>query len=248
MNSTEITILIFSLFGCFILLLGLFLFLFYRSIPTPPNLNSDIDISGRRSSTNGYTEFVEEYINKNHESFREKILYVRNNFLEEKAYQIKRIENSHILKFRKKFYLEKIKTMYDLNNVVFAVFSFYRQQTRYRQVNYVKHSYKVNNKVFILEYDYGSIVKTYKKLKAIDFETTTNKYSSNYQRKLMTKELREYIMRRDNYTCRRCGKYMPDRVGLQIDHIIPVSKGGKTVASNLQVLCSNCNAKKSNHY
>ena len=138
--------------------------------------------------------------------------------------------------------------MYDLNNVVFAVFSFYRQQTRYRQVNYVKHSYKVNNKVFILEYDYGSIVKTYNKLKAIDFETTTNKYSSNYQRKLMTKELREYIMRRDNYTCRRCGKYMPDRVGLQIDHIIPVSKGGKTDASNLQVLCSNCNAKKSNHY
>lgn len=62
----------------------------------------------------------------------------------------------------------------------------------------------------------------------------------------MTRSLREQIMKRDNYTCQLCGKYMPDEVGLHIDHIIPVSKGGKTVASNLQVLCSKCNGSKSN--
>lgn len=54
-------------------------------------------------------------------------------------------------------------------------------------------------------------------------------------------------MRRDNYTCQICGKYMPDEVGLHIDHIIPVSKGGKSIASNLQVLCSKCNGHKSNN-
>ena len=39
---------------------------------------------------------------------------------------------------------------------------------------------------------------------------------------------------------------VPDEVGLHIDHIIPVSKGGKTIKSNLRVLCSKCNGKKSN--
>ena len=38
---------------------------------------------------------------------------------------------------------------------------------------------------------------------------------------------------------------MPDEVGLHIDHIVPIAKGGKTVKSNLQVLCSKCNGKKS---
>lgn len=61
----------------------------------------------------------------------------------------------------------------------------------------------------------------------------------------MTKELRNKVIIRDNYTCQSCGKYMPDEVGLQVDHIVPVSKGGKTVLSNLQVLCSKCNGKKS---
>ena len=51
-------------------------------------------------------------------------------------------------------------------------------------------------------------------------------------------------MMRDNFTCRNCGKYMPDEVGLHIDHIVAIKNGGKTVESNLQVLCDKCNLSK----
>ena len=83
-------------------------------------------------------------------------------------------------------------------------------------------------------------------LEAIGYECTLRQYYSKNQRKLLTKELRREIMIRDNYTCQICGKYMPDEIGLHVDHIIPISKGGKTVPSNLQVLCSKCNGRKSN--
>lgn len=121
-----------------------------------------------------------------------------------------------------------------------------RRQTRYRQQNYHKTSYKVTVKDKKWTISYEDLRARYNRLRAIDFEAPLRSHKEKNQRKLMTPELRKKIMHRDNYTCQACGKYMPDEVGLQIDHIIPISKGGKSVESNLQVLCSKCNGKKSN--
>uniref|UniRef100_UPI0026214739 HNH endonuclease n=1 Tax=Fusobacterium sp. TaxID=68766 RepID=UPI0026214739 len=68
------------------------------------------------------------------------------------------------------------------------------------------------------------------------------------QRTLMTKKLREHIKERDNYTCCSCGNstHIEPNLLLEIDHIIPVSKGGETVEENLQTLCWKCNRAKSN--
>lgn len=67
------------------------------------------------------------------------------------------------------------------------------------------------------------------------------------QRILMTKKLRERIKNRDNFTCCICGNstYVEPNLLLEIDHIIPVAKGGQTVENNLQTLCWKCNRAKS---
>ena len=68
------------------------------------------------------------------------------------------------------------------------------------------------------------------------------------QRALMTNRLREAIKKRDNFTCCCCGNsiYKEPNLLLEIDHIVPVSKGGCTVEENLQTLCWKCNRAKSN--
>lgn len=119
-----------------------------------------------------------------------------------------------------------------------------RQQTRYKQVNYVKTSYKVTVDDARVAVSWGWIEARVAVLVAIGYECTRREYHSKNQRKLMTPSLRKQIMERDGYRCQMCGKFMPDQVGLHIDHIVPVAKGGKTVPSNLQVLCSRCNGSK----
>lgn len=47
------------------------------------------------------------------------------------------------------------------------------------------------------------------------------------------------------YVCAECGYKAKTREYLQIDHIKPMAHGGLTVFENLQVLCRNCNARKS---
>jgi len=52
------------------------------------------------------------------------------------------------------------------------------------------------------------------------------------------------VVRRDDSTCQKCGKKLLDHE-IEIDHIIPFSKGGPTTESNLQVKCKQCNRNKS---
>lgn len=51
---------------------------------------------------------------------------------------------------------------------------------------------------------------------------------------------------RQDHKCAGCGKEF-DFDELQGDHIVPWSKGGKTIAENCQMLCGDCNIKKSNY-
>ncbi len=83
-------------------------------------------------------------------------------------------------------------------------------------------------------------------IKLLESKLTAGAFAKE-QRTLMTKKMREFIKERDHYTCRICGNstYIEPNLLLEIDHIIPVAKGGQTVEENLQTLCWKCNRAKS---
>lgn len=56
------------------------------------------------------------------------------------------------------------------------------------------------------------------------------------------KEIRDSILKRDNYKC----VYCHSTENLTIDHIIAITKKGADDLSNLQTLCRSCNSQKNN--
>lgn len=63
------------------------------------------------------------------------------------------------------------------------------------------------------------------------------------ERGKVSNKMRFSIYKRDGYRCRYCGR-TDTFTDLEIDHIVPIAKGGKSTYSNLQTLCKSCNMKK----
>lgn len=200
-----------------------------------PYFRHTFDVSGKRKPN--IEKLIDEYLI---EKRFDEIKLHEQNIQKWKSQCIEMIEQSRFQKIRQRQYDEC------LDDAHCYQFELIRQKTRYQQRNYVKQSYKVNVTDSSYSCNYYYLHSRYSKLYTINFEAPLVDYAAKEQRNLMTKELRDKIARRDNYTCQICGKYMPDGVGLHIDHIVPISKGGKSVPSNLQVLCSKCNMSKSN--
>jgi HNH endonuclease len=57
----------------------------------------------------------------------------------------------------------------------------------------------------------------------------------------ITTELRRTVFERDGGRCVECGS----NFDLQYDHLLPVALGGATTVENLQLLCADCNRRKS---
>lgn len=89
------------------------------------------------------------------------------------------------------------------------------------------------------------VVACYKR----EMDNIKRRETAQYQRSLMTDSLRYDVMKRDGFRCGICGASSKnDGVTLQVDHILPVSKGGKTEMSNLRTLCDRCNLGKGAKY
>lgn len=72
----------------------------------------------------------------------------------------------------------------------------------------------------------------------IIFNVITNKEGN---RMAIPRDVANAVWNRDGGKCCMCGSH----TDLEFDHIIPLSKGGATSFRNLQLLCHNCNLKKS---
>jgi 5-methylcytosine-specific restriction endonuclease McrA len=130
------------------------------------------------------------------------------------------------------------------------ILRFYKlRPTHYTKVS-IKISYSSpqgkNNYVKQHEYSYDALKRHYDYVKEIMERRATRENIIRIERSKVTAGLRTEVLKRDNYRCKKCGATANDGVMLHVDHIIPVSKGGKTELTNLQTLCDSCNLGKSN--
>jgi len=64
---------------------------------------------------------------------------------------------------------------------------------------------------------------------------------AGFRREYIPARVRNEVWRRAQGRCEECGR----RERLELDHIVPVSKGGSNTWRNLQLLCERCNRRKS---
>ena len=80
-----------------------------------------------------------------------------------------------------------------------------------------------------------------------------------YLRRYIPMNLKIAIIERDNFKCRICGKFVSncqDSLALakkgaglfHIDHIVPVSQGGRSTMENLRLTCPRCNLSRQRNY
>jgi len=118
-------------------------------------------------------------------------------------------------------YLIKVdKTLGDLKEKIEIVKEFYLREKEFGRIHF-EESWK----------------KTMEELK----EKAKEYEEENKQHRIPVNVKRE-VWRRDGGRCSRCGS--GER--LEFDHIIPYSKGGSNTARNIELLCQDCNRKKSN--
>ena len=98
----------------------------------------------------------------------------------------------------------------------------------------------------IRNYYYDDLLVIVQKLKDVKKRKQFRRKLLRLERQKLSDGLRYDILKRDNFRCQICGSTSSSGVLLHVDHIIPISKGGKTVSSNLQTLCERCNLGKSN--
>ena len=76
--------------------------------------------------------------------------------------------------------------------------------------------------------------RTYRKL--VHLKTEVRPANRNH----LSASKRKRVLLRDKGRCVKCGS----RENLEIDHVVPLARGGSNRLENLQLLCRSCNRRK----
>jgi 5-methylcytosine-specific restriction endonuclease McrA len=212
-------------------------FIDYYSVRFKSNLeNCNIDDYLMMTIENRYDDLLQykkkyDYLSKKYQEYLEEYDALKKYIDASEAKQIK---------FSVKKYNEYQSILFEEN-----------KKTRFYQfkvviyINYRSSKGRVKKSIHKIYYpeEFSKIRKQYVELKN---KNQLYEISSRIERAKMSDSIRYDVLKRDNYKCSICGRGKKDGVTLEVDHIIPVSKGGKTEMNNLQTLCDRCNRGKSN--
>ncbi|MCH5164927.1 MAG: HNH endonuclease [Clostridiales bacterium] len=167
---------------------------------------------------------------KNYESYYEKYKCLCSTITEDKIKGLK-IKLSAFLKIERGL-CEKSKLTPQLSTSVYIRASYTSPKGR--------NSYSKER-----TFTYDELVIAFNQYLALKKQQKDYSYQVKVERAKMTDSLRYDILKRDNFMCQLCGATAQEGAKLHVDHIVPVAKGGKTIASNLRTLCDRCNMGKS---
>jgi len=91
----------------------------------------------------------------------------------------------------------------------------------------------------VLKYSFPSVYRSSQQ--QLEESSASEPRRTDYPNRYIPKAVREAVYLRDGGRCVDCGS----DTSLEYDHIIPVSKGGAATVNNVQLLCSDCNRRKS---
>ena len=73
-------------------------------------------------------------------------------------------------------------------------------------------------------------------------QLTSNQPHNNKPRRSVTSLQKRYVAAQQQWKCRICHNLLDE--SYEVDHIIPLFRGGSNQTENLQALCRNCHGKK----
>jgi 5-methylcytosine-specific restriction endonuclease McrA len=91
--------------------------------------------------------------------------------------------------------------------------------------------------------EYDSMIRSVSQIFKMPSVVRLKKYVRTFRRTMNARCTRRNILMRDRHTCQYCAQLLTTQ-NITIDHVMPRSRGGKTIWENVVAACHPCNRRK----